>query len=320
MNILILSCGARNKIVQYFKKEVSNKGLVIATDSDYLAPALYEADKYFIVPRIDDKEYLPCILKICRENNIKIVFSLIDPELSLLAKNKKTFLDIGVTPIISEPEFVDLSFDKYDMYEFFVRNNIDTIKSYIEKEKFFKDEKMGKISYPVFVKPRKGSASSNVSKVSSEEEIILLFNKYNDLMIQEYMDGTEYGADIYIDMISGETVSIFIKEKLKMRSGETDKSVSKKIEEIFKNIEMFIKKTKFKGILDIDIFEVNNKYYISEINPRFGGGYPHAYESGVNIPQMIVNNAYGVVNDNKIGQYDEEIFMMKYNEIKIFKK
>ena len=27
MNILILSCGTRNKIVQYFKKELGNRGL-----------------------------------------------------------------------------------------------------------------------------------------------------------------------------------------------------------------------------------------------------------------------------------------------------
>lgn len=57
MNILLLSVGTRNKIVQYFKQELSNEGKVIATDCSELAPALYEADQYYIVPKIVDKYY-----------------------------------------------------------------------------------------------------------------------------------------------------------------------------------------------------------------------------------------------------------------------
>ena len=58
INILILSCGTRNKIVQYFKQELGTKGLVIAADCNKLAPALYEADKYFVVPGIVMKDTL----------------------------------------------------------------------------------------------------------------------------------------------------------------------------------------------------------------------------------------------------------------------
>lgn len=112
-NILILSCGTRNKIVQYFKKELSGIGQVMATDCSQLAPALYDADKYFIVPKVDEEGHLEEILRICKENNIKAVLSLIDPELSVLAKHKQKFLDIGTLPIVSDYEVIDLFFDKY---------------------------------------------------------------------------------------------------------------------------------------------------------------------------------------------------------------
>ncbi len=171
----------------------------------------------------------------------------------------------------------------------------------------------------MFVKPVRGSASININKVNTKEEIDLLFDRFDNLMIQEYMDGIEYGADVYIDMISGEPVAIFTKEKIKMRAGETDKSVSKKDKELFGLIEKFVKTAGFKGIIDIDIFKVNNEYYISEVNPRFGGGYPHAYESGVNIPKMIINNIDNIVNKEVIGEYEEGIYMMKFNEVKIKK-
>lgn len=317
LNILILSCGTRNKIVQYFKKELGDRGLVIATDCSKLAPALYDADKYFIVPRLTDNNYLDMILSLCKENKVKAVLSLIDPELNILAKYKQDFLDIGVLPIISDYEVIEMSFNKYFMYKFLVQNGFKTAKSYVYKEEFYKDVELGIIAYPVFVKPITGSASININKVTCKEELEILFSRFDNLMIQEYIDGKEYGADAYIDMISGEPVAIFTKEKIKMRAGETDKSVSVKDEKLFQTIYKFVKKAGFRGIIDIDIFKVNNEYYISEVNPRFGGGYPHAYECGVNVPRMIINNLSGKENDVVIGKYEEDIYMMKFNEVKI---
>ncbi|WP_342470252.1 ATP-grasp domain-containing protein [Ureibacillus sp. FSL K6-3587] len=319
INILILSCGSRNKIIQYFKKELEGKGKVIATDCSELAPALYDADKYYIVPRINEEGYLDTILDICKNNNVKAVLSLIDPELSLLAENKEIFLQNGIIPIISDFEVVEMCFDKYKMYQFLVANGFNTPKSYIDKEKFYQDVEAGIISYPVFVKPVKGSASININICSTKDEIEVLFNRFDNLMIQEYMNGTEYGADVYIDMITHEPVAIFAKQKIKMRAGETDKSVSVKDPSLFELIIKFVQKAGFIGIIDIDIFKVNDQYYVSEVNPRFGGGYPHAYECGVNVPRMIVNNIVDVANENVIGKYDKEIYMIKYNELKILK-
>lgn len=319
INILILSSGTRNKIVQYFKSELNGSGKVVAADSSELAPALYEADKFYIVPRIDEVGYLDRILKICKENQIKAVFSLIDPELTILAKNKERFLEIGTIPIVSNYNVVEMCFDKFEMFNFLIENQFPTILSYIEKKEFYKDIKNGKINYPVFVKPVTGSASFNITKVNSKEEIEILFNKYDNLMIQEYMSGKEYGIDVYIDMISKEPVGIFMKEKIKMRAGETDKSISVKDKRLLKLVKEFVKKAGFKGIIDIDVFKVNDEYYISEVNPRFGGGYPHAFECGVNVPRMIINNLKGKINEPKIFDYEDGIYMLKYSEVEIVK-
>ena len=320
MNILILSAGTRNKIVQYFKKELNGGGIVVATDCSNLAPAIYEADKYYITKRIDEDGYLESILDICMKEKIDTVFTLIDPEISLISKNIEKFREINVQPIVSDYDKVEMCFDKYKMYEFLRENNFKTAKSYIDKEKFYSDLKDNKISFPVFIKPVKGSASININKVNSKEEVEVLWNLSKDLMIQEFMNGQEYGADVYIDMISNKPVAIFTKKKIKMRAGETDKSVSIKKQRLFNLINDFIKAAGFKGIIDIDIFEINEEYYISEVNPRFGGGYPHAYECGVNVPKLIMNNLNGIQNVNDIGNYQDGIYMMKYNEIKIIKE
>ena len=55
------------------------------------------------------------------------------------------------------------------------------------------------------------------------------------------------------------------------------------------------------------------------MNPRFGGGYPHAYECGCDHMKLIINNLNGQANKVNIGQYEDGIFMMKYNEIMVKK-
>lgn len=319
MNILILSAGTRNKIVQYFKNTIGDNGKVIVTDMNLLSSAIYDADKYYIVPAITDKNYIDSILKICEKEHVNGVLSLIDPELSLIAENKERFDAINTTIIGSSPELCNISLDKYQMYLWLQKNNFKCAKSYVDIDKFIADFNDKKISLPVFVKPVNGSASTEITKCSDIEEIKYLKGIDSNLMIQEYLDGQEIGADVYIDMISGQVVSIFTKKKIKMRAGETDKAVSFKDEKLFELIKDFVTKCGYRGQIDIDIFDIGGKYYISEVNPRFGGGYPHAYECGCNHMELIVNNLNGIKNEVNIGKYEEGIYMIKYNEVKIRK-
>lgn len=324
-NILILSCGTRNKIVQYFKQVLTAEdgirtGKVIATDMSTIAPALYEADEYYVVPRITADNYMETIFGICQKENICGVLSLIDPELSLLAKHKAEFEELGVTVLGSSYELCELSLNKMAMYHWLCDHGYHTAKSYTNKEIFLEDLQHGKITYPVFVKPVCGSASLAVSKVQDQEILDVLLTHSDNLMIQEYLSGQEIGADVYIDMLSGEVVSIFTKKKLVMRAGETDKAVSFKNEKLFALIERFVREAGYCGQIDIDIFEVDGEYFISEVNPRFGGGYPHAYECGCDHMKMIINNLKGFNNDSVIGNYSSDVYMMKYNEIMIKRK
>lgn len=319
MNILILSAGTRNKVVQYFRKELEGKGFVIATDCSDLAPAIYDADKYYIVSRMTAPGYLDEILDICKKEQITGVLSLIDPELSLISENREKFEAVGTTVIESSYELCEMSLDKMAMYNWLTKHGYKCAKSYLDKEEFFADIEAGKITYPVFVKPYKGSASISISKVYDQETVELLFDHEDDLMIQEFLDGQEIGADVYIDMISGEIVSIFTKKKIKMRAGETDKAVSYKDPKLFDLIKKFVSEAGYRAQIDIDIFDINGEYYISEVNPRFGGGYPHAYESGANHIKLIVENLAGKSNECVVGQYEEGTYMMKYNEVMVRK-
>ena len=319
MNILILSCGTRNKVVQYFRKAFAGKGNVIATDMSPYAPALFEADRFYLVPRITAPDYIDIVLDICKKEQISGVLSLIDPELSLLAVNKERFAECGVQIIGSDYHLCERALDKMQMYRWCTEHGYACARSYTDKEAFYGDAEAGVIGYPVFVKPVRGSASLSISKVYDRETVELLFAHNDGLMIQEFLNGQEIGADVYIDLISGEVVSIFTKKKLLMRAGETDKAVSFRDEKLFALIKRFVHESGYRGQIDIDIFEIDGEYYISEVNPRFGGGYPHAYECGVDHMTLIANNLEGNRNPACIGRYEDGIVMMKYNELRVLK-
>ena len=122
-------------------------------------------------------------------------------------------------------------------------------------------------------------------------------------------DPTRLAISVQKHTLTGETVA---------STGELNLSVL--TEDVpFDLIRRFVGESGFRGQIDIDIFDIDGTYYISEVNPRFGGGYPHAYECGVNHMKLIANNLEGVANAVSIGDYEEGLVMMKYNEIRMTK-
>ena len=142
------------------------------------------------------------------------MFSLIDPELSLLAKERERFLAVGTTPVVSPYDLVETCFDKYKMYQMLTEFSIPTGKCYVDKESFYGDLHAGKNQLSGFRKAGERKAPASIlTRCPSDKEIEVLFDLYDDLMIQEFMDGQEYGADVYIDMLSGKCTSIFVKKE-----------------------------------------------------------------------------------------------------------
>ncbi|MBQ9438468.1 MAG: ATP-grasp domain-containing protein [Lachnospiraceae bacterium] len=330
MNILVLSAGTRNLVLRAFKENLAEGDKLIASDCSHYAPALYEVDEYALIPRMDSPKYLEAVFELCENKKADAVFSLIDPELSVLAKHKERLLSSGTTPIVSPYELVETCLHKWQTKMLFEKNGLSTINTYTTLADFNKALEAGEVEFPVFVKPEDGSASLNINVARDFEEVSVLFKHYDHLIIQEHMGekqaeknapgieaSYEIGADCYIDMLSGECVSIFTKKKLKMRAGETDKSVSFKDEKLFELIKGFVQNAGFRGMIDIDIFKRGEEYVFSEVNPRFGGGYPHAYACGANFPKLLMTNMKGEANPAAIGDYEEGIVMMKYSDIVI---
>lgn len=314
MNILILSAGTRNLLVSYFMKSGFDK--VVAADASPLAPALYLATKYYIVPLMKDPSYMDRILDICKSESIDAVLPLQEDELQLIADNAGLFEKNGIKVIVSDSRSVSACRDKFGFLDALTKAGIPVLKTYCDIDAFRKDIDEGLVSFPVFIKPRFGCGSADSFMAGNIEFIDAVRKNYNEeFVIQQFNKGREYGADIYCDLITGEVTDIFLKEKLRMRAGETEKSVSVINETVFDLVKKTVSLFDFRGPIDMDLFEMDGTYYVSEINPRFGGGYPHAYLCGVNFPLRILENLKGNSGDCSIGDYKAGMIALKTQDI-----
>ena len=318
MNILFCSVGRRCELLKDFRKTLGDKIKIVVTDNSTYAPALAFADISYQVPLITDETYIPKILEICKKEKIDVITTLIDPEISILAEHREEFEKLGVTVLAPYKETADLCFDKFKMYQYLTQKGVNTVKTYGTLEDFDKDYKDGKITLPVFVKPRTGSGSVGARKVETYELLQELISRDPSLIIQELMTGKDMDADVYVDTCSGEVVAIFSKKKISTTIGGANKTISFKDQALFDFVKDAMKVFKFNGPLDMDLFFQDGKYYLSEINPRFGGAYLHAYGAGVDFPAFIYNNVVEKkANRQQIGEYEEDVVMMMYDSVVI---
>lgn len=317
MNILFCSVGRRGELVKDFKRSMSQSGKVVATDCSPYAPALYFADSSYIVPRVEDPSYISIILEICCKESIDAITTFIDPEIAVLSQHRKDFEAIGALPLLPYEETARLCFDKYEMYKHLVANGIPTVPTYGDIGSFEEALRGGKISFPVFVKPRCGSGSVGARRIDSIGALKTALADDPTLIIQELVVGEDVDADVYIDAISHELVSVFTKRKLSMTIGGANKTVSFKDGAFFEAISKAVKVLDLCGPSDIDFFIRDGRYLLSEVNPRFGGAYLHAYGAGVDFVKLIENNVSRKSNEPAIGHYDDGVVMMMYDSVVI---
>lgn len=320
-NILFCSVGRRARLLMDFRESMKGCGKLIATDLSPVAPALFFADKTYLVPKITDEGYFDRIMEICKENDVRAITTLIDPEIEILANHREELLERGILPLCPADWTAKLCFNKYEMFKHLQAKGVRTVLTYNTIESFKEGLEKGEVSFPVFMKPISGSGSVGIGRCDTMEEVM---EKWNDgkftYIIQELMTEGDCDADVYVDCISHKPVAIFSKKKIESRIGGASKTISYKDPKLFDFVKEVCSVLELNGPCDMDFFIKGGEYYLSEINPRFGGAYLHAYGAGVDFIQLILNNIHGKENTSIIGQYDEDVIMMMYDDVVITRK
>ncbi len=312
MNILITSAGRRVSLVKAFQKELKDlvpEGLVMTTDFNIeLSAACHVSDKAFKMPLVDDENYINLLVDLCLKNNIKLIIPTIDTELLLLAKNAKTLIKRGITPIISSIDFINICRDKRKMNLFFKENKIQVAKEFSKYD----------YKLPLFIKPLNGSRSLDTFIINKHEELTEYHFKNENLMFLEYLDQKyfdEFTCDLYYDKNSN-LKCVVPRKRIEVRDGEVNKGITDR-NELIEHIQTNLSHIEgAMGCLTSQFFKhkYNGIIYGIEVNARFGGGYPLSYLSGANYVKWIIEE---YLFDKEIDFYngwEDKLLMLRYDD------
>jgi carbamoyl-phosphate synthase large subunit len=306
MNVLLTCAGRRNYLVRFFADALrrAGGGRVVAADASADAPALADADVGYRVPRIDAPDYLDVLAAVVEAEAIDLVVSLNDLELPLLARNRDRFAALGARAVVSAPDVIEACFDKHRTVSVLRDLGVETPATFLSAGDALDAVAEGRLSFPLVVKPRWGSASIGVDVVGGERDLRLAVELAEvrlaasilagagaegepGVLIQERLGGPEYGLDVVNDL-DGRHATTFVKEKIGMRGGETDRArtvdrpalvaLGRRIGEGLGHV----------GNLDCDVFLRDGEPVVLEMNPRFGGGYPFSHHAGADLPSALL--------------------------------
>jgi carbamoyl-phosphate synthase large subunit len=317
MNVLITCAGRRNYLVDYFKDAVHpTGGKVHVFNTDTNSAAYWRGDVAVLSPFATDPQYAEFLENYCTTHAIHAVLSCMDVDLSILATLKDKFGGLGISVIIADQWVTDMAHDKLKTYQFLVEQKWPVTPLFTDLNQALECIQRGELQYPIYVKPRWGMGSIAVFKAESETDLRFYFEKARQMIygtfdrygmvkedaasviIQGRCPGEEYGLDIINDLEGHHQVTV-VKKKLAMRSGETDKAVTVKNEQLEKLGADIAAITKHPAIMDVDVFWDGEKAYILEFNPRFGGGYPFSHAAGIDLPKAMIAWLQNEPVDNK---------------------
>ncbi|MBI4566655.1 MAG: ATP-grasp domain-containing protein [Planctomycetes bacterium] len=311
MNVLISAAGRRVRLVQFFREALRELGLnsrVFACDVSPAVASLYVADGFFLTPPADDARFIPAVLDKCAELDIRLLLSVHDHELIPYADARDRFEQAGVYVAIPGPEAVRIARDKRACHAWLVRHGFPVAHRWLP------EDTPTSLLYPVVVKPAQGSAGRGVVFVRNARELDQALCATQNPVIEELLTGDEFTVNVLASR-DGQLVCAVPHLRLEVRSGEVSKGRTfhnEAIEAIARRLVELLPRC--RGPLNFQGFLTPaGDVKLSEINPRFGGGYPLAQAAGARFPEWLLAEACGRSVQRGFVGWRPGVVMLRYD-------
>lgn len=294
---LLFSCvGRRVELVQAFRAAARRLGVelsVIGTDTSPIAPALACVDEPVIAPPIRDPGYVPQLLELVRSRAVDALIPTIDTDLPQLAANRDAFDALGCRALIADSSVIRICSDKVETFRFLRAAGIDTPDTYLPDE----IRAIRQPRFPLFIKPRYGSASIDTHKIDDQLDLDYFLRKHGgrDPIVQEFVVGAEHTLDVYVGL-GGVPRCVVPRLRMQTRGGEVTQGVVLKDREVMEAGRAVVEKfgTSARGVVTLQcIVTGDRRIRFIEINPRFGGGAPLGIAAGADYPSWLIQELLG---------------------------
>ncbi|MGH3078349.1 MAG: ATP-grasp domain-containing protein [Gaiellaceae bacterium] len=303
MTVVLLTCaGQRVDIVRAFRDAGA---VALAADADPLAPALYHADRQAIVPRIANPGYVDALAGLVREHDVRLVVPLNDLDHPVLARARDALAPALL--LLPEAEVCDRMSDKFEAHLFFLEHGIPSPRSWTP------DEVPGDARYPLLVKARQGFGSRHIYRADDVEQLDF-FLRYTtaESFVQERCSGEEFSIDVLCDM-EGRCLNAIPRTMLLSKGGESIKGASIQDRELIEHGAHVAETVGIKGPANVQCFrEPDGSLPVTDVNTRFGGGFPLPLAAGGRYPELALALARGERPEPRLGDFEEGVLMTRF--------
>jgi len=253
---------------------------------------------------------VPETIAICRNQNVNLIVPTIDHELPIYATHVQDFEIAGAKVLISSPSTIDIAFDKCRTNEWFVAQGFPTVAQRSLEQVLSNPSQW---TFPVIVKPRRGSASIGV-RIVNDAEMLESLKGQDGLLVESIARGVEHTTNLFVDRL-GRCLCAVPHQRLETRGGEVSKGITiknHKLMELAKSVAEALPGA--RGPLNLQGFvDETNEVQLTEINARFGGGFPLAAEAGANFCRWILEDMFGLPSSASFSNWRDHLLMLRFD-------
>ena len=302
MTAVLFTCaGQRVDIVQAFGAAGAT---TIAADANRLAPAPYLADAFELVPRVADSDYVPALRELVGRHDVKLIVPLTDLDQLTLARARDQLHALVLLP---EADVVERLGDKYLAHGLLEERGLASPPTWLPTE-----VPTG-LRFPVLVKARHGFGSRHIYRCENASELEF-FLRYTPVesCVQQFCLGEEFSIDVFCDW-DGRCLNAIPRTMIESKGGESIKGATIKDWSL---IEFGCRVAETLGLVgpaNVQCFrESDGSHQVTDINPRFGGGFPLPTAAGSRYPELALALARGERPEPRLGEFREGVVMTRF--------
>ena len=302
MTAVLFTCaGQRVDIVSAFSRAGAT---TIAADVNRLAPALYHAERYELVVRVDDPGYMAQLSSLVDEHDVDLVVPLTDLDQHILASARD---ELGAPVLLAPAEVTRQMGDKYLAHQTLERIGIPSPPSWLP------DALPDDLAFPVALKAREGFGSRHIYRANGREELDFhLARTPVSSFVQAWCLGEEFSIDVLCDF-EGRCLNAIPRTMIESKGGESIKGMTIKDWDLIEYGRRVAEALPIWGPANIQCFrEQDGTLLVTDVNPRFGGAFPLPLAAGSRYPELAIALANGERPEPMVGEFREGMFMTRF--------